>query len=1564
MGSEAPSDVVSDPSGVLDISSILRGKRLFVVGGTGFLGKVWLSLILDRYPELGRMYLVVRTKKGRDSEARFWSEIAASRPFDPLRERYPGAAFEAFLREKVTPVDLDVSKPRCGLTDAQVAEYKGQVAAVVNVAGVVDFDPPLDEAMLANARGVEHLVEMARALGDVPILHTSTCYVAGYRRGRIPEEDPRKHPYPRYGEIPKVEWDPAREIAEGLDITASIKRHADDRFRVASFQEQARKALERRGEPARGAVYEAEVRKVRDRYIREETGREGTARARYWGWPNTYTYTKSLGEQILAASGLAYTIVRPAVIESSIRFPFPGWNEGINTMAPIMYMFMKGHLQIPYSEHTSLDIIPVDMVSAGMILALAALLEGTAKPVYQLGTSHTNTLSMRRLIELCGLYKRMHYAHTGKGNPWVNFLQSHWEPTPLPKEEFFKRGAPAIGKAAKGLAGLLRKASVGPASAVLKPVANAVDAYGDLASRNGEIFTLFVPFMAETEYMFLTDNTIALMKRLGPADRAKIDWAPESLDWRHYMHEVHLPGLERWVLPEIEEKLHRPQKPLRAFVSLTELLDEAAERHVHHTALLRVQQDGIARVTYREWKERSDAVAARLAEDGVRPDDRVILSGANHPDWPIAYFGILRAGAVAVPMDPALDPSAMEAIAVASRAKVAIVDGKVADKLRRVAGLALTVVDLHAVTAEDDTLRPPEVPVQTAETLASVIYTSGTTGTPKGVMLTHGNFTSLLAGLAPIFPLSQGDRLLSVMPLHHTFEFTCGMLLPLSRGAQVVYLDELTGERVVTAMREARVSAMVGVPALWQLLERRIFEQVRAHGAAAETVFDMALAFNKMLGEKLGADVGRVLFGPVHRALGGNLKYLISGGAALPKDTARIFQSLGLPLTEGYGLTEAAPVLSVAKPKVGGRHGTVGKAIPGVEIKIANPDARGVGEVLARGPNVMVGYADNPEATAQAIDAEGWLHTGDLGFIDRKGELTIVGRSKEVIVSSSGENLYPDDVERALGQVPGIKELVVVGIEDPKGGERAALLAVPDLEAVPDDERQAAQERAMKKLRAAVRELPPAWQPQVILAYDAELPRTATRKVKRSAVRPIAERLAKATAPVRRAGGAKVVTPVRQAVAAIARRDVGEVTAASRLKADLGFDSLMMTELAVALEAVQGAKIPPERVAHVETVGDLEAALAIAVEAEPSGLPSKTAQVERGEDEKVPELPGALRDVARAALAVVQREFYAQVMDAKVTGRAYIPYDRNTLVVANHASHLDMGLVKYALGSYGRDLVTVAARDYFFDTKLKRAFSENFTNLVPFDREGGSHDLRQTLREVGRLLEEGKTVLIFPEGTRSPDGTIREFKGAIGHLAVHHRVDVLPVWLGGTFQALPRDAAVPRKRELLARIGLPLRHDDIVRLTKDKGAVERVRAVARLAQRAVETLRDGGVLDLSTLDHLPDDAPSKHPLVALFEELPGRFVKGATDTSLSWYFSLGDGPEGKWTVRATRDAVEVTNGKPEGGVADCVLKTTPDVLTKIIREGWLPGPSDFMAGTVKTNDAAVLLRFTEVFRLG
>jgi long-chain acyl-CoA synthetase len=452
-----------------------------------------------------------------------------------------------------------------------------------------------------------------------------------------------------------------------------------------------------------------------------------------------------------------------------------------------------------------------------------------------------------------------------------------------------------------------------------------------------------------------------------------------------------------------------------------------------------------------------------------------------------------------------------------------------------------------------------------------------------------------------------------------------------------------------------------------------------------------------------------------------------------------------------------------------------------------------------------------------------------------------------------------------------------------------------------------------------------------------------------------------ASTPAPRVGGrAATDNPVRTAIATIARRPVEDVTEKTRLRADLGYDSLMAMELAVALEAIRGRSVPQELVT-LESVGELERALGLESEQARFHDESRAVAPKDDDDELRLDVPGPLKDAAKSALAVFQREFYASVMKPKVTGRAYIPHNRNALVVANHTSHLDMGFVKYALGTYGKNLVALAARDYFFDTPLKRALMENLTNVASFDRDAGLHE---TLNEVGELLRAGKTVLIFPEGTRSPDGRIQKFLGAVGFLALHHEVDVLPVWLGGTFEAMPKSRVVPTRREITARIGPPLEFDQLRRLTKSMKPVESARTVARLAQRAVEALRDGSLLDLSTLADAKDDAPRKHPLVTLFDELPRRFVPGRVEHPVSFYFTLGPEPEAKWTVDVNATECRVVNGKPDGSAADCVLKTSAELFTRIVREGYEPGVAEFMSGQVKSNDVALLQTFTRAFQLG
>jgi long-chain acyl-CoA synthetase len=1537
----------------LDLQRMLSGRRLVVVGGTGFLGKVWWAFLLSRFPDLERIYLVMRPKGGSNAEQRYEKEVEPSAVLDPLRAAH-GAGFTAFIRSKLSVVAGDVVQPFCGLSAELREDLRGNIDAVVNVAGVVDFDPPLDEALEVNAFGVQNLVALARDLGGVPLLHTSTCYVAGNRTGHVPETDPREFPFPRADELERSHWDPDREIAECLDVIEQARHRASDAFRQSRFLDEAKKNLLERNEPGRGSVLEAEVRRVKRKFVEARLAEMGMERAQFWGFPNTYTYTKAIGEQIAASSGLPFTIVRPAVVESTSHFPFPGWNEGVNTSAPLIFIVRQGGLQIPGSDNY-LDVIPCDMVAAGLTLALGELLEGTAKPVYQLGSSDSNPCTMRRFFELSGLYKRRYFQKTGKGGPVLSFLQSHWEGAMLSKSQFEAYGPHAISKQTKALSKVLHKAALGPAGPLLKPAAKLLGEFSEQQRKVGNVLGAFVPFTSQFHYIFRCDNTRAAHARLSEAERALVDWSPESIDWRAWFLDVHVPGLERWVFPQIEERIRRPKRAPERHETLPALLDEMADRFELGVALQRTEKDGLSRLSFGEWREHSAACAARLIEAGVRPGDRVLLAAQNHPAWSIVFFGILKAGATVVPLDSNIDAVAAQNLQEASGARIFIADAPVKERLAAALSGKVRFCDLLAMAESGSigvgvSVEPDDVAV--------LIYTSGTTGRPKGVQLTHKNLTSLIASLAPLFPLGKGDRVLSVLPLHHTFELTCGMLLPLSRGARIVYLDELNADRLMAGLQAGKITALIGVPALWEMLERRILARIAEHGSFASQVFEFAIELNRSLGKNLGVDTGKLLFGPVHHALGGHLKFLVSGGAALPQSTHHLFAGLGLHLAEGYGLTEASPVLSVAPGGPRAKAGHVGRAIPGVELKIDAPNAEGVGEVLARGPNVMLGYAGDEEATS-AVLSDGWLRTGDLGKLDRRGQLTLVGRAKDVVVASSGENVYPDDVEARLGNLEHVKELTVLGVPDHRGGERLACVLVPEAdEATPRAKRH---ERARAALDAAALRLPQNQRPALVLVFDAPLPRTSTRKVKRGEVRRLIERALAATevAPSSNSGAKdRAAALVRSAVGAIARRDPAQITPEMTLRGDFGFDSLMLLELLVALEAQVGHSLDAERLSAATTVGEVETAVRETREAHKLAV---TSEIEREADEPL-EIPPALREAAMHWMGRAQMGFYDKVLRTKVSGRAFIPQNRSAIIAANHASHLDMGLVKYALGRYGEDMVSLAAQDYFFEgNRFRKAYFENFTNLVPMTRSGS---LRQALRQAGDLLERGKTVLLFPEGTRSPDGSIQEFKASLGHLALHHDKDILPVWLGGTHAALPKGSTVPRQRDVEARIGLPLLVSDLKRLTKGLPMSEASRVVSKLAERAVIELSKGGMLDLAKLEQKDVVAPppvvEDRTLAPVFHELKTRFVAGSVEKPVSFYFSLGDTE--RWSVRITVDSCEVIAGKVESP-ADCVLKTSPAMFTRIVREKYTPSPAEFVAGAVKSNNIQLLFTFQKAFQL-
>ena len=1448
----------------LDVASIFDGKNIALIGATGFVGKVALSLLLRRYPNIGRVYVLVRPGAGNTPEDRFFDKVARSPAFDPVREIWRDGT-ESFLREKCVPIDGDVGRPLCNFNEATFDRFAhdGGLDAIVNSAGLVTFTPSLESAIRINTIGAVNALEVARKTGAA-LVHISTCYVAGRRDGEVWEDEPVVGYFPRKGKLRDTDFDAAAELADCQRVIEEVKNRANDRVHISEFRERAAKTLTSQGrDPDDEAALRLAVARERKLWVHEQLTRVGIERAEHWGWTNTYTYTKSLGEQlVLAARDVKVTVVRPAIVESAVKYPFPGWNEGFNTSAPLVYLMLKGHRQIVTGERTPLDIIPVDHVAAGMLMATAAVMVGEHQAVYQCGSSGVNPVTSQRFVELTGLVIRQHrrrLADAGE-KPFENRVRARLEGMPVGVDRFQRTSAPQFKRLADYLSRQIDERvprwGAPRINAIAERVKDELATVSEFTGRVSELMDLFQPFTHDCDIRFRSDNVSALHRRLTPHDQEALSWAPQAIDWRSYWMGTHFEGLQRWVFPILDDEFGKRPRSVYTYKDLLELFDATTKLHRHRVAmrLLPASEEGDPVVyTYERVQDMAEQAAGSLRERGVVPEDRVMLMSENRPEWGISYFGILKAGATVVPLEHQLSMEEVAGIARASGAVALIASDEVLDRLAGQAAVAAALGKVQVLRFDQVLVEPAVspaaiVPARRGDTVASIIYTSGTTGTPKGVMLSHKNLTSMVAKMSSVFHMYRHDGLLSVLPLHHTFEFSAGFLMPMVHGSQVTYLEEVSADTLARALKEGNITGMVGVPALWQLLHRKITKRVNERGVLVEKAFEAVVDFNRKLRERMpyGIDLGKLFFYPVHRELGGRLRLLISGGSALSPDVMKAFLGLGFKLFEGYGMTEASPVLTTQRPGEKTVIGSVGRALPGVDVKIADPDERGVGEVIAKGPNVMLGYYRNDDATGQVL-RQGWLHTGDLGRIDEDGHLYIVGRKKEMILGASGENVYPDELEEVYRDSPFIKELSVVGLPAGEAGETVAALIVPDYEAdaAAGLDREAVRERVREHVRHVSQKLPLYKRVRVFHLWDHDLPKTSTRKVKRREVVAELERLERA------AGAASKVTRapaaaaaglgwLREVVAQVAQKPLAQVTPEARL-ADLGFDSLMFTELGVALEAAGMALPDPGELSGLETVADLTALaerhMAQAARAERQRPPVR---IERKEPEDEPRdedeirVPKPLVGIGRKALRFGQKALYERILDTEVTGRAFVPPFGGYIVAANHSSHLDMGLVKHALGESGPALVALAAKDYFFEDPVRRMYFENFTNLVPMERHGS---LRESLRLASEVLRDGYILLIFPEGTRSETGVMIDFKPSLGYLALSNRCGILPMYLAGTHDAMPKGAFFPRRgAEVGARIGPFLSYDRLRALADGAGKAESYRRVSTHVERIVRKL--------------------------------------------------------------------------------------------------------------------------------
>jgi long-chain acyl-CoA synthetase len=893
----------------------------------------------------------------------------------------------------------------------------------------------------------------------------------------------------------------------------------------------------------------------------------------------------------------------------------------------------------------------------------------------------------------------------------------------------------------------------------------------------------------------------------------------------------------------MEQTYAAKPKSVYAYRDLLELFDTSTKLHATRVAMRMDRGKRHESYSYENLQELATRVGTFLVGENIEAGARVMLFAKNAPEWGMAYFGILKAGATVVPIAHESTVAEVVNIARASGAAGVIVGDDLLEKraglLRalRDEGLATKVWPFEQVFAlqkesiEEERKRSL-VTKHTPDGVASIIFTSGTTGKPKGVMLTHRNFTFMVSELSKIFELGVTDGLLSVLPLHHTFEFATGLLMPLSRGAQITYVSELTGDVISGVLKRGQVTAIVGVPALWDLMKRRLLQRFSDKSPLLEAGVKALIGANFELRSRVGLDLGLFFFLPIHEGFGGRIRYLISGGSALPPEVLKTFYGLGFDFFEGYGLTETSPVLTVTSPKGKPLPGSVGVPLSGIEVKIDAPDGGGVGEIVARGRNIMLGYWDDEAATGQAI-RDGWFHTGDLGRFDEDGNLYIVGRSKDVIIDANGKNVYPDEIEDLYRDSLYIKELSVVGL--PEGShEQVACAVVPNLERDASLSRAEVEARVQEHFRTVSASLPFWKRVKVVELWEGDLPKTAKRSVKRREVvaelqrRRRSEPAALSEGPQRNAGWFLDV------VATACGRPRAEVHMRSRVD-QLGFDSLTYTELAAGIEAA-GVSLPE----NIDFTGaqDVGALYEMVTGGRPTPGKEKKWRRELGEvlGEGDLDIPDPVAKAGKAVLGMAQRLFYRRLLTTEVKGASHIPQHTHFLVAANHASHLDMGVVKVALGEAGRDLASLAAADYFFSNKLRRAYFANFTNLVPMERAGS---IRKSMEVAERVLRRGRSMVVFPEGTRSLTGEMAEFLPSLGYLALRAEVGILPAHVGGTYESMPKGAALPRKRELTVAFGPFLSTELLKEITAGLAHQEAWRLIAQLTQRIVENLRDG-----------------------------------------------------------------------------------------------------------------------------
>jgi long-chain acyl-CoA synthetase len=770
---------------------------------------------------------------------------------------------------------------------------------------------------------------------------------------------------------------------------------------------------------------------------------------------------------------------------------------------------------------------------------------------------------------------------------------------------------------------------------------------------------------------------------------------------------------------------------------------------------------GDNKFTYKQIVQNYQSVATKIDS---KKDDRVILFSENRVEWLLAFYAIWQNGSIPVPVDFMAAPEDIAYIINDCEPSVLICSedkkGALQEALKKCKTSA-PIVELDSFQQEQESFSIQENPVYDKDDTAVIIYTSGTTGSPKGVMLSYDNLLANIEGVTKdVKVYNENDRVLVLLPLHHIFPLAGSMILPLSIGATVAISPSLNPEDIMDTLQKAKITMIIGVPRFYSLIHKGIKDKIK-QSKIAGILFSLASLLQSQR-------FSRKIFNTVHKKFGGHVRYMVCGGAALDKQVAKDMVTLGFEVLEGYGMTETAPMITFSRP---GAYipGSAGQPLPACNVEVR------AGEIVAAGRNVMKGYYKRPEETAEVL-RDGWMHTGDLGYIDSKGYVHITGRKKEIIVLSNGKNINPVEIEQKIAaSSPYLNEIGVFMKND-----TLQALLVPDLRRMKTDEITSYEEYIKWDIVDAYNQAVTPYKRILKVHLTSEdLPKTRLGKLQRFMLASIAENLADRSQ-------VEVKEPETAEYAMI--RDYLESETESKvfpndhLEMDLALDSLSKITLLTYLEHTFGVRIPEEELINYKTVQDLSEYV--------GEKKTKTEQEQLNWGDILREKINFKLPKPKFGLTffrATSKLFFNSYFRVRSQGKQNIPSEP-CIIAPNHQSFFDGFVITSMLKLRTLKNTYIYAKEKHWRKPWLR-FLATRNNIILMDI---NKDLKLSLQKMAEAIKLGKNVIIFPEGTRSKTGKLGQFKKTFAILSRELNVPIVPVAIKGSYNALPKGSWFPR----------------------------------------------------------------------------------------------------------------------------------------------------------------------------